>query len=87
MPDGIRLMRHAGFTELEQLTPERRTFVIDVEESSIPFILQYKDVLVERFKASSYGRKEHLSSLIRKACRGLHPSELIYCTSAEADVQ
>lgn len=42
MPDGIRLMRHAGFTEIESLTPERRTFVIDVKESAIPFVLQYK---------------------------------------------
>jgi hypothetical protein len=42
MPDGIRLMKHAGFTEVEPLTPKRRTFIIDVKESGIPFILQYK---------------------------------------------
>lgn len=45
MPDGIRLMRHAGFTEIEPLTPERRTFVIDVEESGISFVMQYKGLL------------------------------------------
>ncbi len=44
MPDGVRLMRHAGFTEIEPLTPERRTFIIDVKESGIPFIRQYKEV-------------------------------------------
>ncbi|EFH81764.1 hypothetical protein [Ktedonobacter racemifer] len=47
MPDGIRLMRHAGFTEIEPLTPERRTFVIDVKESGIPFIIQYKEALAK----------------------------------------
>jgi hypothetical protein len=40
--DGIRLMRHAGFTEIKRATPERRTFVINVEQSAIPFIEQYK---------------------------------------------
>jgi hypothetical protein len=47
MPDGIRLMKHMGFTEIERLTPERRTFVIHVKESGIPFILQYKKALEE----------------------------------------
>lgn len=47
MPDGIRLMRHMGFTEIEPLTPERRTFMIDVKSSGIPFILQYKKALEE----------------------------------------
>lgn len=41
-PDGVRLLRHSGFTEIPPLTPERRTFIIDVEGSGIPFILQYK---------------------------------------------
>ncbi|GCE48510.1 hypothetical protein EI42_04809 [Thermosporothrix hazakensis] len=47
MPDGVRLMKHAGFTEIEPLTPERRTFIIDVKTSGIPFILQYKRALAE----------------------------------------
>ena len=47
MPDGIRLMRHAGFTEISPLTPERRTFIIDVEQSGIPFIEQYKQALTK----------------------------------------
>ncbi|GHO89939.1 hypothetical protein [Dictyobacter formicarum] len=51
MPDGIRLMRHAGFTEISPLTPERRTFIIDVEQSGIPFIQQYKQGL-EKWKAN-----------------------------------
>lgn len=47
MPDGVRLMRHMGFTEIEPLTPERRTFIIDVKSSGIPFLLQYKQALEE----------------------------------------
>ena len=47
MPDGVRLMKHIGFTEIVPLTPERRTFVINIEESGIPFILQYKKNLEE----------------------------------------
>src|SRR6266516_3319452 len=43
--DGIRLMRHAGFTEIPSLTPERRTFIIKVEESGIPFVMHYKNAL------------------------------------------
>lgn len=45
--DGIRLMKHVGFTEVPPLTPERRTFVINIKESGIPFILQYKKLLEE----------------------------------------
>lgn len=47
MPEGIRLMKGIGFTEVEPLTPERRTFIINVKESGIPFILQYKRALQE----------------------------------------
>src|SRR5439155_16676405 len=43
MPDGIRLMKNIGFTEIEPLTHERRTFVINVKESGIPFVLKYKE--------------------------------------------
>jgi hypothetical protein len=46
-PDGIRLMKGLGFTEIEPLTPERRTFVINVKESGIPFVRQYKKALEE----------------------------------------
>jgi len=52
MTDGIRLMKHIGFTEIVPLTPERRTFIINVEESGIPFILQYKKDLEEMRKAT-----------------------------------
>ena len=45
MPDGIRLMKHAGFTEIAPLSPGRRTFTIDVKNSGIPFIMQYKRAL------------------------------------------
>jgi hypothetical protein len=38
MPDGVRLMKHIGFTEMIPLTPERRTFSINVKESGIPFV-------------------------------------------------
>lgn len=42
-PDGIRLMKGIGFTEIEPLTPERRTFVINIKESGIPFVMKYKE--------------------------------------------
>lgn len=42
-PDGIRLMKGIGFTEIEPLTPERRTFVINMKESGIPFVMKYKE--------------------------------------------
>jgi hypothetical protein len=47
-PDGIRMMRHMGFTEIAPVTPKRRTFIIDVEMSGIPFILTYKSLLKNR---------------------------------------
>lgn len=47
-PDGIRLMRHIGFTEIEPLLPGKRAFIIRVEESGIPLIMQYKQALRER---------------------------------------
>ncbi|HEY4035896.1 MAG TPA: hypothetical protein VGL94_18215 [Ktedonobacteraceae bacterium] len=43
MPDGIRLMKGIGFTEIEPLTPERRTFTINIKESGIPFVMKYKE--------------------------------------------
>lgn len=42
-PDGIRLMKGIGFAEIEPLTPERRTFVIHIKESGIPFVMKYKE--------------------------------------------
>jgi ribosomal protein S18 acetylase RimI-like enzyme len=45
-PDGIRLMRKFGFTEIPSKT-HARNFTIDVEESGIPFIIEYKDALKE----------------------------------------
>lgn len=46
-PDGIRLMRHLGFTETVAAVPGLRDFVIDIETSGLPFVLRYK----EAFKA------------------------------------
>jgi hypothetical protein len=43
--DGIRLLRHIGFTEIERATPERRTFIINVKESGMPFVEYYKQAL------------------------------------------
>jgi hypothetical protein len=45
MPDGIRLMKGIGFTEIERLTPERRTFIINIKESGTPFVMTYKEKL------------------------------------------
>jgi hypothetical protein len=45
--DGIRLLRHTGFAEIERTTPERRTFIINVKESGMPFVEQYKEAFAE----------------------------------------
>jgi hypothetical protein len=45
MPEGIRLMKGIGFTEITPITPERRTFIIEVEKSGIPFLQPYKKAL------------------------------------------
>lgn len=42
MPDGIRLMKGIGFAEIESITPERRTFIINIKESGTPFVMRYK---------------------------------------------
>lgn len=44
--DGINLMRHVGFTEIEP-TPPNRNFIIEVERSGIPEIMRYKKYLRE----------------------------------------
>jgi len=61
MPDGIRLMKHIGFTEVIPLTPERRTFIINIEESGIPFVLQYKKLL-EESKISDFSEIAKITS-------------------------
>lgn len=45
MPDGIRLMKGIGFSEIVPLTPERRTFAIKVKEAGSPFATKYKEKL------------------------------------------
>jgi hypothetical protein len=44
-PDGINLMRHIGFTEIVSVLPGMRDFIIDVEQSGLPFIMDYKNAL------------------------------------------
>ena len=39
--DGINLLRHAGFTEIESKT-QSRNFIIEVDRSGIPLIMPYK---------------------------------------------
>ena len=46
-PDGINLMRHVGFTEVVSSLPGMHDFVIDVEQSGLPFIIDYKIALNE----------------------------------------
>lgn len=41
-PEGIRLMRHIGFIETPPKTPGLRDFLIDVERSGVPFIMEYR---------------------------------------------
>lgn len=49
MADGIRLMRHIGFTEVVASVPGLRDFKIDMEESGLPFVLDYRAAL-EKWK-------------------------------------
>ncbi len=44
-PDGIKMMRHLGFTETIPKAPGLRDFIIEVERSGIPFIEQYRELL------------------------------------------
>ena len=48
--DGIRLLRHMGFTEIPSVTSSRN-FIIDVERSGIPIIQDYKKLL-QRWQAT-----------------------------------
>jgi ribosomal protein S18 acetylase RimI-like enzyme len=45
-PDGIRLMRKFGFTEIPSKT-HARNFTIEIASSGIPFIEEYKEALKE----------------------------------------
>lgn len=56
-PDGIRLMRHLGFTETEATIPNMRDFVIDVATSGIPFIKRSKEAFTEWQKAHVNGHQ------------------------------
>jgi hypothetical protein len=44
-PDGIKMMRHLGFTETIPKTPGLRDFTIEVGRSGIPFIERYRELL------------------------------------------
>src|SRR5260370_37642660 len=52
-PDGVRMMRHLGFTETEATIPNMRDFVIDVATSGIPFIMRYKEAFAAWQKANA----------------------------------
>jgi hypothetical protein len=45
LPEGVRLLKGIGFAEIEPLTPERRTFIIEVGKSGISYIVDYKSKL------------------------------------------
>jgi hypothetical protein len=42
VPDGIHILRHTGFTEIPSEVPGTRNFMIEVEKSGIPAIIEYK---------------------------------------------
>lgn len=52
-PDGIRLMRHMGFTETVPRVPGLHDFLIDVESSGLPFLVEYKNALQQWQEAHS----------------------------------
>jgi hypothetical protein len=61
-PDGIRLMRHIGFTEVVASIPGMHDFLIDVEESGIPFLMEYKEAL-KTWKENHDGYKKPLKPI------------------------
>ena len=67
-PDGIRLMRHIGFTETVPKAPGLRDFMIDVEQSGLPFIREYKEALKKwqeesnQTNASKNGKRNNSAS-------------------------
>jgi hypothetical protein len=54
-PDGIRLMRHFGFSETPAKIPNMRDFKINVAESGIPYIMEYKAEL-KKWKEAQVAR-------------------------------
>jgi hypothetical protein len=42
VPDGINILRHTGFTEIPSEVPGTRNFIIEVEKSGIPAVMEYK---------------------------------------------
>lgn len=53
--DGIRILRHLGFTEVPSSTTSHN-FLIDVKYSGLPIIQQYKDALIEWKSQTQEGR-------------------------------
>jgi hypothetical protein len=53
-PDGISMMRHIGFTEVVASIPGMHDFLIDVEQSGLPFIMDYKAAL-KRYQQENSG--------------------------------
>jgi hypothetical protein len=48
-PEGIRLMKHVGFTVTPPKAPGLHNFLIDVDNSGLSFIMEYKEAL-ERWR-------------------------------------
>ncbi len=44
-PDGIRLLRKLGFPQIQSPIPGKRLFIVKVDESGIPILEQYKQIL------------------------------------------
>jgi hypothetical protein len=42
VPDGINILRHYGFTEVPSEVPGTRNFIIEIEKSGIPALMEYK---------------------------------------------
>jgi hypothetical protein len=61
-PDGIRLMRHVGFTETIPKAPGLHDFLIEVEQSGLPFVLEYKQALNEWQEAHKLRSKAKLAT-------------------------
>jgi ribosomal protein S18 acetylase RimI-like enzyme len=69
-PDGIRLMRKFGFTEVPSKT-HARNFTIKIEESGIPFIVEYKEALKEYKGAKTKSDEDTRSSKHKQTVKPL----------------
>lgn len=71
-PDGIRMMRHMGFTETMPNIPGMHDFTIDVANSGLPIILEYKEALKQWLEQHSHKTEHRQAGSARSKARRSH---------------